>query len=148
MQAREAGLTAGRHLLAACLALGVAFGARAQETLGSLLYADPVGRGIRLTVVASGLPERMTLRPEEGEVDRLRKLVLALAGADRLPAATVLAETPPAAWTVEGRSGGGLVQAGKVTYWRFQPSQVLPARFTFEGKLWKLQEAHLPARTF
>lgn len=134
--------------MAACLALAVAFGAQAQETLGSLLYADPVGRGIRLTVVASGLPEGMTLRAEEGEVDRLRKLVLALAGADRFPAATVLAGTPPVAWTVEGRAGGALVRAGKVTYWRFLPDQVLPVRLDFEGKVWGLQEAVLPARRF
>ncbi len=134
--------------MAGLLVLGACLGAEAQEALGSLLYADPVGRGIRLRVVASGRPGEMTLRPEEGEVDRLRKLVQALAGPDRFPGATALAEGPPVAWTVEGRTGGALVQAGKTTYWRFQADQLLPVRFHFEGNVWALREAVLPARRF
>lgn len=137
-----------RRLGPLLLALGMALGVRAQEPLGSLLYADPVGRGIRLVVVGSGLPGEMTLRPEDGEVDRLRKLVRAFAGPDRLSGPRLLAEAPPVAWTVDGRAGGVLVRSGKVTYWRFLPDQVLPARFFFEGRAWSLQEASLPGRRF
>lgn len=137
-----------RRLGLMLLALGMALGVRAQETLGSLLYADPVGRGIRLVVVGSGLPGEMTLRPEEGEVDRLRKLVRAFAGPDRLAGPRLLADAPLVAWTVDGRAGGALIQSGQVTYWRFLPDQVLPARFTFEGRTWSLQEAKLPGRRF
>lgn len=132
----------------ALLAVLVLTRAEAQATLGSLLYADPVGRGIRLTVVASGLPEGMTLRVEEGEVDRLRKLVLALAGPDRFPGAAVLAEAPLPGWRVDGQSQGTLLRAGTTTYWRFLPDQVIPVRFRFEGKVWSLQGAALPARRF
>jgi hypothetical protein len=122
----------------------------AQATLGSLLYANPVGQGIRLTIVATGVPDRLTLRPEEGEVDRLRKMVLALAGPERIPAQTsqVLSDPVPAAWTVDQRSGGTLIQAGEITYWRYRPGQVLPVRFTFEGKVWKLQSAQMPLQNF
>jgi hypothetical protein len=124
--------------------------ASAQATLGSLLYANPVGQGIRLTIVTTGVPNGLTLRPEEGEVNRLRKLVLALAGPERFPAGTsqVLAEPVPVAWTVDQRSGGTLIQAGQVTYWRYRPGQVLPVRFLFEGKVWKLQSAQLPMQNF
>ncbi len=127
-----------------------AVGLAAQTPLGSLLYADPVGRGIRLIVVEAGLPDRMTLQAEVGDEQRLRRLVLTFAGPERFRAATVqpLAEGVPAAWRVENRSGGSLVRVDDVTYWRYLPGQVLPVRFSFDRRLWTLQSAELPARVF
>lgn len=123
---------------------------QAQAPLGSLLYADPTGQGIRLTIVDSGLPDRMTIRSEEGLEGRFRAMVLALAGS-QCPAGTAiqaLSGTPPAAWTVASRSGGSLFAAEGVAYWRFAPDQALPVRFTFEGRIWSLQSADLPLRRF
>jgi hypothetical protein len=129
-----------------CLATPVLL--RAQAQLGSLLYADPVGRGIHLVVVDTGLPGGMTLQPEAGEVEQFRKRVLALAGPERFQARDihVLVGKIPPAWTVDHRSGGGLIQVGEVTYWRFFPGQVLPVRFLFERKVWSLKSAELPLK--
>ncbi len=139
-----------RRVPALLAALALAPLGNAQTVLGSLLYADAVGRGIRLTVVAAGLPGRMTIQPGEGEVDRLRKHVLALAGPERFSAAEVVVQVdaPPVAWTVDQRSGGAQVRAGEVIYWRYLPGQLLPVRFTFEGRPWSLQRADLPSRVF
>lgn len=121
-----------------------------QAVLGSLLYADPAGRGIRLVVVDGGLPDRMTLRGEQGDEHALRRLVLTFAGPDRLQVseAQVLAEKVPSGWTVAQRWGGTLIRAGEVTYWRYLPGQILPVRFVFQGQVWSLQSAVLPARRF
>lgn len=123
-------------LLAAHLAL------RAQ---GSLLYANPTGRGISLVV---GPGPQLTLRREEGYEERFRQALLALAGPERTRAGSiqVLVERAPAAWRVEGRSGGALVRIGATTYWRYLPGQALPVRFVFDRQAWALQSAELPAR--
>jgi len=125
-------------------------GLAAQTPLGSLLYADPVGRGIRLVVVDAGMPNHMTLQAEVGDEQRLRRLVLTFAGPERLRTAAVqpLAEKVPTAWMVDHRSGGSLVRVDDVTYWRYLPGQVLPVRFPFDGRIWTLQSAELPARVF
>lgn len=121
----------------------------AQAVIGSLLYADPVGGGIQLTVVDAG-PGRMTLRTESGREDQLRKLVLAMAGPESLiaPGAVHRVEGVPPSWRVGGFSGGAVLRREDVTYWRFHPGQVLPIRFLFEGRMWTLQSADLPARSF
>jgi hypothetical protein len=122
----------------------------AQAPLGSLLYADPVGRGIRLVVVAGGLPDRMSLRPEQGDEGRLRNTVLTLAGPERfqVSAVQVLVDRAPGAWRVAQRSGGALLRVGETTYWRYLPGQVLPVRLAFQGRIWTLQSADLPPRRF
>jgi hypothetical protein len=139
------------RVLRACLiALVAVLGLPAQTVLGSLLYSDPVGRGIHLTVVDGGAPDRMTLQPELGVEGRFRKTVLILAGPERFQntPVQVLVEKAPGAWKVEGRSGGSLVRAANITFWRYLPGQVLPARFLFDGKLWVLSSADVPARKF
>jgi hypothetical protein len=139
-----------RALLTVMFSLAASLGMHAQAQLGSLLYADPVGRGIRLVVVDGGLPDRMTLRREEGDENRLRKMVLALAGPERFQASTIqaLVNPVPVAWRVDQRSGGSQIRVGDVTYWRYLPGQVLPVRFLFDRKIWTLQSAELPSRKF
>jgi hypothetical protein len=116
---------------------------------GSLLYANPAGRGIRLRVVAGAPPSPLALRPEQGYEERFRMAVLALAGPERVGAGSiqVLVERVPPAWRVDGRSGGTLVRIGETTFWRYLPGQVLPVRFVFDRQAWSLQSAELPART-
>jgi hypothetical protein len=122
----------------------------AQTPLGSLLYADPLGRGIRLVVVETGLPDRMTLRPEVGTEGRLRKMVLTFAGEERFQASVVkvLADKIPPAWAVDRQSGGSLIRVDDVIYWRYLPGQVVPVRFLFDRQTWSLQSADLPSRRF
>jgi len=118
---------------------------------GSLLYADPAGRGVSLVVVAGPQPDRMTLRPEQGFEERFRLAVLALAGPERAAGGTtiqVLVEKVPPSWRVAGRSGGRLVRIGGTTFWRYLPGQVLPVRFVFDRQAWSLVSADLPAQTF
>lgn len=139
-----------RALAALLLSLAAPFVLAAQAPLGSLLYANPAGRGIRLWVVDGGVAGSMTIRKEEGTEDRLRRLVLALAGPERFEASTlqVLIDQVPPAWTVDTRSGGTLLRVGEVTYWRYLPGQVLPVRFIFDRETWALQSAALPGRRF
>ena len=139
-----------RTPLAVLLFLATPVLLHAQATLGSLLYADPVGRGIRLVVVDGGLPDRMTIRVERGDENRLRRMVLTFAGRERFQSSEgqVLVDKIPPAWTVDRRSGGSLIRFGDMTYWRYLPGEVLPVRFVFQGRLWSLQSAELPARKF
>ena len=123
---------------------------QAQARLGSLLYADPIGRGIRLVVVDAGLPDHMTLRQEEGDEKRLRKLVLMLAGREAFQASRVqvLEDHVPPAWQVDRLPQGSLIRVDDVIYWRYLPGQVLPVRLLFDHKIWHLVSAELPARKF
>lgn len=91
-----------RAALVCLLHLAAPVAIQVQTVLGSLLYADPVGRGIRLVVVDGGGSERMTLRAETGDEHRLRRLVLTFAGPERFQAteARALAERVPPAWRV------------------------------------------------
>lgn len=140
-------MAAGARVLAALL---LAAGLHGQTPLGDLLYADPVGRGIRLVVLSTGQPGRMTLRAEQGEIGRFRTLVLTLAGPERPPSASVqaLVEPVPPAWKVDGSPRGTLIRMGETTYWRYAQGQVLPVRLSFDRKVWALQEANLPGGSF
>lgn len=139
-----------RAYLAFVVWLAAAALLEAQTPLGSLLYADPVGRGIHLVVVDGGGPDRMSLRSEQGDEGRLRKTVLTLAGSERFEASEVhvLVDRVPGAWRVAQRSGGVLLRVGETTYWRYLPGQVLPVRLAFQGRVWTLQSAELPPRKF
>jgi hypothetical protein len=122
----------------------------AQTKVGELLYADPVGQGIRLVVVDGGAPGWMTIAAGTGTVEQVRKRVLTFSGPERFQAgeAQVLAGDPPVAWRVAGMSGGSLVRAGTMTYWRYRPGRVLLAGFRLDGRDWTLQSAELPDRLF
>lgn len=123
---------------------------QAQAPVGDLLYADPIGRGIRLVVLGTGQPGRITLRGEQGEFARFRALVLTLAGPERPPVTSVqvLVESVPPAWKVDGSPRGTLIRMGEITYWRYAQGQVLPVRLMFDRKMWALQSANLPDGIF
>lgn len=122
---------------------------QAQAAVGRLIYTNPAGRAMSFKVVEAG-PSLITLASETGDAAAVRAYVLAHAGDQvRLArGARILPNPVPANW--QGSSGTtDLLQTVEVTYWRYAPGQVLPARFSCGGQIWQLLTAGLPpGRTF
>jgi len=129
------------YLLAVCLSAAVT----AQEQIGSLLYRTLNGRGISLVVIAIG-PGVASFKPEHGDMEVFRQFVqkhcVREYGLDK--SAKILKEPPPIGY-YSSNGKGVLVRTATVTYWRYAPDLVLPARFKYKGEFWELVSANIPA---
>jgi hypothetical protein len=120
----------------------------AQAPLGKLLYSNSVGRGVILTVQDGAEPAYIRLKPESGDAERMRRFILQRSGLELQMAtgAIPLAERVPAGLKAGLNGPGLLLKAGDLTWWRYAPGLVVPARFTFDRQGWTLISAELPPR--
>jgi hypothetical protein len=118
----------------------------AQDRLGSLLYRNLSGRGITLEIISDGLGQA-TFFIGQGDQEKFRRFVqrqcMRESSLDK--SARILTEQPPTAYA-SGYGRGPLVRTAAMTYWRYGPDLVLPARFKFSGETWELIQASVPAR--
>ena len=117
-----------------------------QGRVGTLLYRTPAGRGMTMEILDAG-PGMATLGADRGDAEKFRKFVqrhcVRESTLDR--GAKVMVEPPPGGYS-SARGRGALLQTATMTYWRYGPDLVLPARFKCMGQFWELVQADVPAR--
>jgi len=118
-----------------------------QEQVGALVYRTLNGQGMTLVIVDAG-PGLAALKPEQGDAEAFRQFVqkrcVRESSLDR--SAKVLKESASDGYfSAQGK--GPLVRTATMTYWRYAPDLVMPARFKFKGQFWELIQANVPART-
>ena len=116
-----------------------------QAQVGSLLYRSLSGRGVTLTIVEAGAG-RATFKHEQGDANAFRLFIQRNCASESAldGSAKTLKEPAPPGYA-SGYGGGPLIKTAMLTYWRYGPGLVLPARFRFKGETWELIQAKVPA---
>ena len=113
-----------------------------------MIYRTLNGQGMTLAIMDAG-PGLAYLKPERGDAEVFRQFVQKrIVWESRLDRSAKVMKEPAPDGYISAHGKGPLVRTATMTYWRYAPGFVMPARFKFKGQFWELIHANVPGRAF